>query len=107
MAQGGAPGPALSPGRSGVYSGVAYPLDTAGGLCITNKRITGFEVRGNKVRWGGFRGTIDGSGLQMVYGNTWFFGQFEGDVFQGQISSSGPRGGPGCTFSVQLAKTGN
>src|SRR3954447_680512 len=29
--------PALGGSRDGIYSGIAVPLDTAGGLCITNQ----------------------------------------------------------------------
>jgi hypothetical protein len=93
--------------RSGTYSGTAVPLDTAGGLCISNKAVRGFKVRGNRVRWGGFRGTIaPDNGLQMVYGRTWVIGQFVGRTFQGQISTDRGIRGPGCSFVMTLEKTG-
>jgi hypothetical protein len=98
--------PAMGGGRDGIYSGVAVPLDTAGGLCINNVTIDNFRVSGNQVRWSSFRGRIHGDSLQMVQGNTWFMGQFEGNRFNGQISQSSLRFGPGCTFMVALAKTG-
>jgi hypothetical protein len=108
----GGPQPAESPPvtaaeRSGTYSGIAVPLDTDGGLCISNRTVRGFRVHGRSVRWGGFHGTIapDG-GLQMVYGRTWVFGQFVGKTFQGQISTDTWVHGPGCSFMMTLEKTG-
>ena len=93
--------------RSGTYSGTAVPLDTAGGRCISNKAVRGFRVRGNKVRWGGFRGTIaPDNGLQMIYGRTWVIGQFVGQTFQGQISTDTGIRGPGCSFVMTLERTG-
>ncbi len=92
--------------RDGVYAGVAVPLNTGGGLCIRNQTIAGFTVHGDAVRWGRFRGRIENDGLQMVNGNTWVFGQFDGPRFNGQISANGPRGRPGCTFMMTLEKTG-
>ncbi len=97
--------PAMPGGRDGIYSGVAVPLDTAGGQCINNVTIDNFRVSGDQVRWTSFRGRIRGDALQMVQGNTWFMGQFDGNRFNGQISQQ-LRFGPGCTFMVALAKTG-
>ena len=90
--------------RSGIYSGTAVPLDTAGGRCIRNQTVKGFRVHGDAVRWGRFRGTIaPDNGLQMVDGPTWVIGQFVGDTFRGQISTSG-RAGPGCSYLMTLQK---
>src|SRR5690348_4498804 len=104
----GMPGtlPALGGGRDGIYSGVAVPLDTGGGLCITTQPIDGFRVSAERVQWGLFRGRIRGDALQMVQGNTWVFGQFDGNRFSGQITMYGRRQAPGCTFMLTLAKTG-
>jgi hypothetical protein len=98
--------PAMTGPRDGIYSGVAVPLNTGGGVCITNQPIDGFRVTGDQVRWGQFRGRIRGDALQMVQGNTWVFGQFEGNRFNGQITMSGRFQSPGCTFMLTLAKTG-
>jgi hypothetical protein len=89
----------------GVYHGIAVPLSTGGGLCRANIDVRRFRVHGRSVRWGNFRGTIEKHGLQMVFGNTWVFGQFVGDQFQGQISSFG-RSGPGCSYMMSLTKVG-
>ncbi|MFO1026035.1 MAG: hypothetical protein U1E70_12665 [Acetobacteraceae bacterium] len=99
--------PALAGPRDGVYSGVAVPLNTGGGVCIDSQTIDGFRVMGDRVRWGAFRGRIRGDNLQMVQGNTWVFGQFEGNRFSGQITMEGRLGSIGCTFMVTLAKTGS
>jgi hypothetical protein len=92
--------------KSGIYSGIAVPLNTGGGLCISNQTISGFKVNGNSVRWGRFRGTIAAdNGLQMVNGNTWVFGQFVGGRFDGQMSTSTRVSGPGCSFRMSLERT--
>lgn len=100
------PPPTASGSRSGIYQGIAVPLNTGGGQCIANQTITGFKVNGNSVRWRGFRGTIAAdNGLQMVNGGTWVVGQFVGDRFDGQISSTSRLSGPGCSFMMSLQRT--
>src|SRR5262245_55554933 len=42
--------------RSGTYAGTAVPLVTGGGICIDNRPVSDFRVRGNSVRYGGYRG---------------------------------------------------
>jgi hypothetical protein len=98
--------PPVGGNRNGTYSGTAVPLNTGGGLCITNQTVKRFHVHGNSVRWGRFHGTIaPDNGLQMVNGNTWVFGQFVGTRFDGQISTSN-WSGPGCSWIVTLERTG-
>jgi hypothetical protein len=101
-----APRPA---GRSGTYAGVMEPFSTAGGdiNCMNSIKVTGWHVYGNRVRFGGFHGTIDAAeGLQMAFGGDWIVGQFEGPTFQGQVISSGGRFGPGCSFTLSLQRVG-
>jgi hypothetical protein len=100
------PVPTTSANRDGVYSGTAVPLDTGGGLCIKNIPVTGFRVHGDSVQWGRFRGRIENNGVQMVDGNTWVYGQFAGDEFDGQISTTARFDQPGCTFMMRLKKIG-
>jgi hypothetical protein len=93
---------------SGTYAGVAEPLDTGGGMCISNRKVGGFHVRGRSVRWGQFRGTVapDG-GVQMVMGQDWIYGQFEGPDFRGQLDiPAGRFGAPGCSFLMTLQRVG-
>jgi hypothetical protein len=102
------PVPTQAVSRDGTYSGTAEVLSTAGGMCLNGTKVDNFRVRGNSVRFGGFRGTIapDG-GLQMVFGGTWIVGQFEGATFRGQVDDTGGRwSGPGCTFILTLDRTG-
>ena len=99
------PAPLTLANRDGNYAGTAVPLDTGGGLCISNQRVGNFRVHGNSVRYGGFRGRIaqDG-GLQMVYGQDWIIGQFEGATFHGQLDLNGRFNVPGCTYMLNLAR---
>jgi hypothetical protein len=93
--------------RDGSYVGTAEPLQTGGGLCIETRPVSGFRVRGNSVRFGRFRGSIDANnGLQMVYGQDWVIGQFEGATFHGQFDINGNFGAPDCTYLLNLRRAG-
>jgi hypothetical protein len=101
------PAPAQAVSRDGRYAGIAQVLTTGGGLCIKPVTISGFIVRGNSARFGGFRGTIDPEGgVQMYYGGNWIVGQFEGGSFRGQLSYSARFSGNGCTYILNLERTG-
>ncbi len=106
MQQSGSAAP-TNVGRNGTYSGTAEPLDTGGGMCISTQAVDGFVVRGNSVHYGRFRGRIaaDG-GLQMVYGQNWIVGQFEGPTFHGQLDIQGGFNSFGCTYLFSLSRTG-
>jgi hypothetical protein len=92
---------------SGAYAGTAVPLNTGGGQCLQNQPVSGFRVRGNSVRFGGYRGRIaaDG-GLQMVNGSTWIVGRFDGPTFRGQIDMNQGFGNLVCTFMLTLQRVG-
>jgi hypothetical protein len=93
--------------RDGSYAGTAEPLETGGGLCLETRPVSGFRVRGNSVRFGRFRGRIDANnGLQMVYGQDWVIGQFEGTTFHGQFDINGNFGAPDCTYLLNLRRAG-
>lgn len=93
--------------RSGNYAGTAVPLDTGGGICMQTQRVGNFFVRGNSVRYGRFQGRIDANnGLQMVNGNQWIIGQFEGATFHGQLDLSGRFNFSGCTYMLDLKRVG-
>jgi hypothetical protein len=82
------PGQAQATGsdRSGNYAGTAVPLETGGGVCIETERVTNFRVRGNRVSFGRFHGTISSDGgLQMPDGQDWIVGQFAGATFRGRF----------------------
>lgn len=109
-----APPPGMEPrasssgqGRDGMYAGTADVLTTGGGLCLQNRQVTNFRVRGDAVRFGVYRGRIDADGgLQMVYGQNWIVGQFEGATFHGQFEIPGRFGSPGCSYLLSLARVG-
>jgi hypothetical protein len=99
--------PALPGDRSGNYGGTAEPVITGGGLCLGTQRVSNFLVRGNRVHFGGFRGTIAQDGmLQMVFGSQWIIGQFNGATFQGQFYIPGRFGQVGCQFAMNLERVG-
>jgi hypothetical protein len=97
------PLPAHGISRDSSYIGTATVLDTGGGLCTETLKVSDFVVLGATGRFGGFRGTIaaDG-GVQMVYGQDWIVGQFEGATFHGQLNILGRFGSPGCTYMLNL-----
>ena len=101
------PPPVQQGDRNGNYTGTAVPLDTGGGQCLQTQQVGNFRVHGSSVRYGGFRGTIapDG-GLQMVSGRNWIIGQFEGATFHGQLDLEGTWNSFGCTYMLNLARTG-
>ena len=99
--------PTQAVSRDGRYAGTAEVLTTGGGLCIKPMTISGFIVRGNSVRFGRFHGTIDADdGLQMYYAGNWIVGQFEGGTFHGQLSSTADFTGNGCSYILNLERTG-
>ena len=92
--------------RSGDYEGTLVPLDSGGGSCLNTIRIEGFHVRGNAVRFGEYRGTIDANGgLQMPFRDSWIIGQFEDARFHGQYDPPGSFG-MGCSFTMNLQRVG-
>jgi hypothetical protein len=91
----------------GSYTGSMAVLVSNGNQCQNSTPVHGFRVTGNRVRFGGFRGTIqpDGS-LQMTYGDIWIIGRFEATSFKGQANFPGPFDGPGCAYLMNLQRTG-
>lgn len=108
IAQSAAPAAAMVTDRSGTYAGTAVPLDTGGGMCIKNRKVSGFTVHGKSVRFGSFRGTIDANeGVQMFAGQHWIVGQFEGPIFYGQLNMTESRfGARGCSYIINLERVG-
>jgi hypothetical protein len=113
---GGVAPPNLAPARpaaagavtlAGTYSGSMQVLVVNGNQCKNSTPVHDFTVTGNRVRFGGFRGTIlpDGS-LQMTYGDIWIVGRFNGLSFHGQVSFPGSFDSPGCTYLMDLHRTG-
>jgi hypothetical protein len=103
------PPPGLVPGQvarpDGTYAGTADPLVTDGGLCVRTLRIEGFQVVGDRVRFGRFHGRIDQSnGVQMPYGNEWLVGQFGDGTFHGYLMTYDVHSRPGCSFILSLER---
>ncbi len=93
--------------RTGTYAGRALPLDTGGGVCVRTEKVGNFHVSGNSVRYGRFRGTIDANnGLQMVNGEQWIVGQFDGATFTGHLALPPGINTLGCTYMLSLARVG-
>lgn len=102
-----APVPAQPVNRDGYYAGTGVVLSPDGGLCIRPMTITGFVVRGNAVEFDRSQGTISANGgLQMAANGNWIIGSFDGAAFRGELLVDGPRGRPGCTYILTLARTG-
>ena len=60
---------------------------------MQTRKVGNFFVRGNSVRYERFRGRIDANnGLQMINGNQYIIGQFEGATFHGQLNLPGGSG---------------
>jgi hypothetical protein len=102
-----APPPAPPGSLDGEYAGVGTVLSTGGGLCIRPLNIAGFVVRGDAVRYGRFSGTIaPNAAVQMIADGDWIVGQFQGPTFRGELDVPGVRDQPGCSYLLNLARTG-
>ena len=84
--------------RQGSYRGAASVRSNPGGQCRA-MTISNWTVRGDQVRFGAFRGTIqpDGS-LNMQAGQSYIRGRFSARGFTGTFW----RPGPHCTFTLAL-----
>lgn len=83
---------------SGMYAGTGR-LDNHNGLCGDPLRVSRFFVRGDRVDFGSYRGTVqpDGS-VKMQFGDSYVYGQFYGAHFEGRYW----RPGPVCTYHLFL-----
>ena len=111
LAMGSAPPAPVVSVRTGTYAGIAWPMGSDGGPyggpCVASREISGFQVRGHTVHYGPLHGTIDNQkGVQMTNGQTWIYGQFEGEAFAGQMDVLSLRGGAGCTYLLNLSRIG-
>jgi hypothetical protein len=89
--------------RSGPYAGTGTVVRNQGARCPDQIRVTNFTVRGNRVSFGAYRGTIQPDGaLDMQAGPTYVYGQFVGSHFDGRFW----RPPPGCTYDLSLDPVG-
>lgn len=74
-------------GFDGHYSGEMFLSRNPGGRCDPRVPVTGMTVANNHVRFGRFGGgAIDPGGtVQMVEGNAWITGRFDGRQFIGDF----------------------
>jgi len=99
--------PAHAAGHDGTYRGISTVLSSGAGRCFGRQNITGFEVRGNRARWDGFRGTIDpDGGVQMHHGVEWLVGQFEEGRFVGQLEIGKWSSSSSCVYMFTLDRVG-
>jgi hypothetical protein len=100
-----APPPQAALPPNGTFAGVAElsssPSTSIG--CTREVQIRSFTVNGDRVRFQGFRGTIqpDGS-LQMQAGGSFISGNFDGGRFVGSFW----RPQPSCTYDMVLNHVG-
>lgn len=94
-----------APPLNGTFAGVAQlssaPSASIG--CTREVQIRSFTVNGDRVRFQGFRGTIqpDGS-VQMQAGPSYITGNFDGGRFVGSLW----RPQPSCTYDMVLNHVG-
>ncbi len=99
----GAIAAASGPPPSGNFAGTGHLSSSAGSGCRPEIRISHFVVDGNRVRYQGFRGTIQGgSFVQMQQGSSFVSGIFDGDRFTGHLW----RPHPECTYDLALMHVG-
>jgi hypothetical protein len=100
------PHPAITPGAIAAASGPPPSGNFVGTGHLSSRmqiRISHFIVDGNRVRYQGFRGTIQGgSFVQMQQGGAFISGIFDGDRFTGHLW----RPHPECTYDLVLMHAG-
>ena len=97
-----APGPAAPP-LSGTFAGVGQLGRNHGSGCRSQVQIQHFVVTGDRVRFQGFRGTIQPVGsLQMQAGESFISGSFDGGRFTGSYW----RPHPSCIYDFVLNHAG-
>jgi hypothetical protein len=91
------------PPPSGTFNGTGRLSASAGSGCRPEVRMAGMTVTGSRVRYQGFRGTIQPDGfIQMQAGERFLYGAFDGDRFVGHLWQ--PK--PACTYDVVMTHAG-
>ena len=94
------PAPAAPP-QSGVFEGSGPLSSSAGSGCRREIPVRNFVVTGNRVRFQGFRGTIQpDSFVQMQAGERFLYGYFDGERFTGHFWQPHPD----CTYDLVLTR---
>ena len=93
------PGPPGIP-PSGAYRGEMVSINDPGGRCTPRVPLFNWTVRGTRVRFGTFRGTIEPNGVLNMQGRgSYISGQFYGPHFVGEFWSPGPS----CDYRLTLS----
>ena len=94
----------ITPPPSGIFAGVGTLSSSPGGRCSWEIPINHFVVTGNRIRYQGFRGTIQppDTFLQMQAGNRFIYGYFDGGRFVGHYWQPHPE----CTYDLVLTHAG-
>ncbi len=99
------PRPSLpsGPPPSGRFSGTGTLANSAGSGCRRQIPMAGMVVTGTRVRYQGFRGTIQPDGfVRMQAGDRHLYGFFDSTQFTGHLWQPHPE----CTYDVILTHAG-
>ncbi|HEX3350594.1 MAG TPA: hypothetical protein VHS58_21095 [Acetobacteraceae bacterium] len=84
---------------SGSYTGEMVSVNDPGGRCTPRVPLYNWTVRGTRVRFGGFVGTIRPNGvLNMQQRGSYVSGEFRGPQFVGELWSPSPA----CDYRMTL-----
>jgi len=94
---------APAPTPDGRFAGTGTLTSSVGSGCLRQRPFRSVTVTGNRVRYQGFRGTIDGNGfVRMQSGERFLYGFFNGPRFEGHYWQPHPD----CTYDVMLTHQG-
>lgn len=92
-----------TPPPDGTFAGAAQLSSSPGSLCRREIPIRNFMVTGNRVRFQGFRGTIQPDmSVEMQAGGSFLYGSFDGGRFIGSFW----RPHPACSYILLLDHVG-
>jgi hypothetical protein len=100
------PGPPI--GFDGMYAGIAVAEEYGSAICPSPMPIGNFEVEGNILRFGGFRGPVafDGSVL-LPFAGMWLAGSFQGPMFLGFADATASSTQLyGCFYAISVSRLG-
>ncbi len=99
----GAIAAASGPPPSGAFAGTGHLNAYFGSGCRSEITVNRFVVDGDRVRYLGFRGRIEGGTfLRMQSGDAYIYGIFDGDRFTGHLWRPTPQ----CTYDLVLSHVG-
>jgi hypothetical protein len=97
------PAPPSGPPASGRFAGTATLASNFGNGCRRQLPIAGMTVAGDRVRYQGFRGTVQPDGfVRMQAGSRYLYGFFDTTTFTGHLWQPHPE----CTYDIALTHVG-